>query len=89
MGSHMSNRELNGSPAEPSSDELRERASAPAENGARVVAPHSDAVGRLSGESLEEWAQRFATTAALRDAQVEPRGWSPLRLFGLSVRPGL
>lgn len=85
----MPNRELNGSPAEPSSDELCVSASAPAAIGARVVAPHSDAVGRLSGESLEEWAQRFAATAALRDAQVKPRSWSPLRLFGLSVHPGL
>jgi hypothetical protein len=47
----------------------------------------SDAIERLPGESFREWAHRFAATAEIREAKAQRRGWSPLRLFGLSVQP--
>lgn len=53
----------------------------------RSGAPLSDSIERLDGETVDEWAQRFAATAHIREARLEPRGWSPLRLFGLSIQP--
>lgn len=43
-------------------------------------------VARQSGESREAWAERLAADF-VRESKAPRRGWSPLRLFGLSIQP--
>jgi len=83
----MSNPDVNGHFADSTPNEARERVSVAAANESKNGAPLSDSIERLDGETVEEWVQRFAATAHIREARLKPRGWSPLRLFGLSIQP--
>lgn len=44
-------------------------------------------IARQDGESLEDWAKRFVAVAPVQERHSQRRGWSPLRVLGLSVTP--
>lgn len=57
-------------------------------NGNHTTLVASEAVELAEGESINLWAERFASTMEKREAEQEekrPR-WNPLRIIGLSVR---